>query len=111
MVSSTGADAQAPDGDDAIFTTYLRAKRAADDTVRARTALDWTIVRPGHLTDDPGTGKVEIADETLRGSIPRADVAAALLAVLDTPSTAGQTFEVIGGEVPIGEAVAAHAGG
>ena len=107
VVSSTGADANAPDGDDPVFTTYLRAKGAADDSVRARSALDWTIVRPGHLTDEPGTGRVEIADETLRGSIPREDVAAVLLALVDTPGTAGQTLEVIGGEAPIGKAVTA----
>ena len=108
VVSSTGADANAPDGDDPVFTTYLRAKGAADDSIRARSALDWTIVRPGHLTDDAGTGKVEIADATLRGSIPREDVAAVLLALVDTPGTAGQTLEVIGGQAPIGEAVAAR---
>lgn len=109
VVSSTGADAHAPDGDDPIFTTYLRAKGAADDSVRARAALDWTIVRPGHLTDDPGSGMVEIADETLHGTVPRADVATVLLALLDTPDTADQTIEVIGGEAPIGEALAARA--
>ena len=108
MVSSTGADANAPEGDDPVFTTYLRAKGAADDNIRVRAALEWTIVRPGHLTDDPGTGTVEIADGTLRGSIPREDVAAVLLALLDAPGTAGQTLEVIGGEAPIGEAVAAR---
>jgi nucleoside-diphosphate-sugar epimerase len=105
MVSSTGADANATDVRDPVFTAYLRAKGAADDNVRARAALDATIVRPGHLTNDPGTGRVEIAKQTLRGSIPREDVAAVLLAVLDTPSTAGQTFEVISGDTPITEAV------
>lgn len=101
MVSSTGADANAENGRDEVFTAYLRAKGAADDNVRAREALDTTIVRPGHLTDDTGTGLVQIAEQTLRGSIPRADVAAVLLAVLDAPSTAGQTFEVISGDTPI----------
>ena len=105
MISATGADADAPDGRDAVFTAYLRAKGAADDTIRSRAALDWTIVRPGHLTNDQGTGQVTIAEETLRGSIPREDVAAVLLAVLDTPGTAGQTFEVISGDTPISEAV------
>jgi uncharacterized protein YbjT (DUF2867 family) len=105
MISSTGADANATDGRDAVFTAYLRAKGAADDSIRSRSALDWTIVRPGHLTNDQGTGQVTIAEETLRGSIPRVDVAAVLLAVLDIPGTAGQTFEVISGDTPIAEAV------
>jgi uncharacterized protein YbjT (DUF2867 family) len=106
MISSMGADAEAPDDvGDPVFVAYLRAKGAADDYVRARKALDSTIVRPGLLTNDPGTGRVQIAEVTGRGSIPRADVAAVLLAVLDTPGTAGQTFEVISGDTPIAEAV------
>jgi uncharacterized protein YbjT (DUF2867 family) len=105
MVSSTGADANAPHTGDEVFTAYLRAKGAADDNVRARELLDTTIVRPGHLTNEPGTGHVTIAAHTGRGDIPREDVAAVLLAVLDTPATAGQTFEVIGGNTPIAEAV------
>jgi hypothetical protein len=62
-------------------------------------------VRPGRLTDEPGTGKVSVAESTGRGSIPRADVAAVLLAVLDSPEAAGRTFEVIGGITPIAEAL------
>jgi uncharacterized protein YbjT (DUF2867 family) len=108
MISSMGADAEAPDGaGDPVFVAYLRAKGAADDNVRARNALESTIVRPGHLTNDPGTGRVLIGEETGRGSIPREDVAAVLLAVLDAPGTAGQTFEVISGDTSISEAVTA----
>jgi uncharacterized protein YbjT (DUF2867 family) len=106
MISSLGADAEAPDSaGDSVFVAYLRAKGAADDNVRAREALDSTIVRPGHLINDRGTGRVTIADSTGSGNVPREDVAAVLLAVLDTPGTAGQTFEVISGNSPIGEAV------
>lgn len=102
MISSMGADAEAPDdAGDPVFVAYLRAKGAADDDVRARKALDSTIVRPGLLTNDPGTGRVAIAGQTGRGSIPREDVAAVLLAVLDAPETGGQTFEVISGDTPI----------
>ena len=108
MISSMGADAEAPDdAGDPVFVAYLRAKGAADDNVRARKALDSTIVRPGHLTNDPGTGRVTIADDTGHGNIPRADVAAVLLAVLDEPGTAGHTFEVISGDTSIAGAVAA----
>jgi uncharacterized protein YbjT (DUF2867 family) len=105
MISSTGADADAKDGPDEVFTAYLRAKGAADDNVRARPALQTTIVRPGRLTDEPGTGRVTIANRTQRGAIPRADVAAVLLAVLDTPGTGGRTFEVVSGDTPITAAV------
>ncbi len=108
MISSMGADAEAPDdAGDPVFVAYLRAKGAADDNVLVRKALTSTIVRPGHLTNDPGTGRVTIADDTGHGSIPREDVAAVLLAVLDTPGTGGQTFEVISGDTPIADAVAA----
>lgn len=106
MVSSINADAEAPDdAGDPVFVAYLRAKGAADENVLARKALDPTIVRPGLLTNDPGTGLVTIADETGHGSIPREDVAAVLLAVLDQPGTAGQTFQLISGDTPIMEAV------
>jgi uncharacterized protein YbjT (DUF2867 family) len=106
MISSMGADAEAPDDvGDPVFVAYLRAKGAADDNVRARAALDSTIVRPGLLTNDPGTGRVQIAADTGRGSIPRADVAAVMLAVLDTEGSAGKTFEVIAGDTPISDAV------
>jgi uncharacterized protein YbjT (DUF2867 family) len=105
MISGIGADANAPHTRDEVFTAYLRAKGAADDNVLARKGLDTTIVRPGHLTNDSGTGRVTVAIHTDRGDIPREDVAAVLLAVLDTPSTAGQTFELISGETPIAEAL------
>jgi uncharacterized protein YbjT (DUF2867 family) len=106
MISAIGADAEAPDNaGDPVFVAYLRAKGAADDNVRVRRALASTIVRPGHLVNDPGTGRVTIANDTGRGNIPRADVAAVLLAVLDEPSSAGQTFELISGDTPIAEAV------
>jgi uncharacterized protein YbjT (DUF2867 family) len=106
MISSMGADAEAPDdAGDPVFVAYLRAKGAADDNVGARRALDSTIVRPGHLTNDPGTGRVTIADDTGHGNIPREDVAAVLLAVLDDPSTAGHTFELTSGDTPIKDAV------
>lgn len=106
MVSSMGADVEAPDDiGDPVFVAYLRAKGHADDVIRARKDLDATVVRPGHLTNDPGTGRVELADQVGRGDIPREDVAKVLLAVLDTAATAGRTFEVISGETPIDEAL------
>lgn len=106
MVSAIGADVEAPDDiGDPVFVAYLRAKGAADEAIRSRDGLDATVVRPGHLTNDPGMGRVEISDQTGHGDIPREDVAAVLLAVLDTPATAGRTFEVISGETPIADAL------
>lgn len=108
VVSSMGAD---PDhAGDEVFDVYLRAKGAADADVRSRAALDWTILRPGMLTNDAGTGQVLLAASTGRGPVPRDDVAAALVELLDTPATAGLTLELISGNVPLAVAVKDIAG-
>jgi uncharacterized protein YbjT (DUF2867 family) len=104
IVSSMGANADAP-GDD-TFSVYLRAKGRADDAVRA-SGLDWTVVRPGGLTNNPGTGSVKLGEKISRGQVPRDDVAAVLAAVLDSPNMVGRTVDLIGGDTPISEAVAA----
>ncbi|GAO09399.1 NAD(P)H-binding protein [Streptomyces lydicamycinicus] len=109
VVSSMGADREPPEGTDPVFAAYLRAKGAADADVRARAGLDWTILRPGRLTNDPGTGLVALADTTGRSEVARDDVAAALVALLDEPATIGRTLELIGGEVPVEDAVRAVA--
>jgi uncharacterized protein YbjT (DUF2867 family) len=103
IVSSMGAD-KPPAGGVEGFGAYLQAKFEADEAVRA-SGLDYTVVRPGGLTDDPGTGLVQIAEDTGRGQIPRADVAAVFVACLDTPSTIGQSFDLISGTTPIPDAL------
>jgi len=102
MVSAMGA-ADPPEGDD-TFQVYLRAKARADDELRG-SGLEYTVVRPGMLTDDPPTGRVSIAERLERGAIPRADVAAVLLAVLDDDATIGRTFDLVGGEDEIAAAL------
>ena len=67
--------------------------------------LDATVVRPGGLTNDPGTGRVWLGESVPRGQVPRDDVAAVLAAVLDSPSTIGRTVDLISGDTPIAEAV------
>ncbi|AYG81112.1 putative sugar epimerase YhfK [Streptomyces hundungensis] len=108
IVSSMGADS-AHRGDE-VFDDYLRAKGAADDAVRSRTGLDWTVLRPGMLTDDAGKGLVTLAASTGRGTIPRDDVAAVLAELVDTPATAGLTLELISGSTPVTVAVKGVAG-
>ncbi|GGO53252.1 SDR family oxidoreductase [Streptomyces lasiicapitis] len=108
VVSSMGADPHHP-GDE-IFDAYLRAKGEADAYVRGRAALDWTVLRPGMLTDDAGTGLVRLEASTGRGPIPRDDVAAALAELLETPATAGLTLELISGSTPVSVAVKSVAG-
>jgi uncharacterized protein YbjT (DUF2867 family) len=107
MVSSIGAHDPAAGGE--AMRPYLEAKAAADAALVERD-LDFTIVRPGGLTDDPGTGMVELTTELgHRGPIPRDDVAAVLLAVLDDPETIGLTFEAFAGDQPVEVAVRALA--
>jgi nucleoside-diphosphate-sugar epimerase len=110
IVSSMGATLEPPPGTDPVFAVYLRAKAAADAAISSRTGLDWTILRPGTLTNDPGTGRVHLAARTGPGSVPRDDVAAVLAELLDTPSTAGLTLELISGNTPIPVAVKNIAG-
>jgi uncharacterized protein YbjT (DUF2867 family) len=106
-VSAYGADDYDPNSTE-VFQSYLRAKAEADAAIRARD-LDWTIVRPGGLTNTPGTGRVALGDPVGRRSISREDVAAVLLHVLDLSSTSGRQFQVVGGATPIGDALAALA--
>ncbi len=105
MVSAMRVDDADPDSDDA-YQVYLRAKAAADADLRTRD-LDWTVVRPGRLTDESATGLVQLGSTVERGEIPRDDVAAVLHAVLRTPAGIGKQFELVGGETPVDEAVAA----
>ena len=97
---------QAPD--DGGFGTYLRAKGLADQKL-TESGLAFTIIRPGGLTDEPGTGLITAASRLDRGEIPRADVAATIAAILASPSTVGTTFDLLSGETPIAGAIAALA--
>ncbi|WP_329022115.1 NAD(P)H-binding protein [Streptomyces sp. NBC_00690] len=108
IVSSMGADS-AHQGNE-VFDAYLRAKGAADDDVRARPRLAWTILRPGMLTNDAGTGLVALKASTGRGPVPRDDVAAVLAELVETPAAAGLTLELISGSVPVVVAVKDIAG-
>jgi uncharacterized protein YbjT (DUF2867 family) len=104
QVSSTGVDRIDELDPDDTFTVYLRAKKAAEDDLRSRD-LDWTILRPGSLTNDPGTGLVLLADKVPRGNVPRDDVAAVLAGLCDTPAAIGRTLELISGNTPIADAL------
>ena len=108
IVSSIGAE-DPPDGDD-VFSVYLRAKAEADAALSASDRA-WTIVRPGSLDNEPGTGRVRLTAQPARGDVSREDVAAALEAILHEPRSAGRTLYVVGGEDPIAEALAAAIGG
>jgi uncharacterized protein YbjT (DUF2867 family) len=102
IVSSIGADD--PSGGSEAMRPYLEAKAEADAAV-AESGLDWTIVRPGVLTNEPGTARVAVGERLERAEVTRDDVAAVLVGVLDEPGTVGRTFVVVNGEVPIPDAL------
>jgi nucleoside-diphosphate-sugar epimerase len=110
LVSSMGVDSVAggarPEGMDEVFTVYLQAKLAAEEDLLARPGLSTTVLRPGGLTDDPGTGRVTAGRHVDRGSVPRDDVAAVLVALLDAGRD-GAVVELVSGNTSVEEAVAA----
>ncbi|MCB7136183.1 SDR family oxidoreductase [Cellulosimicrobium marinum] len=124
LVSSQGVDAaradERPDDMDDVFWAYLRAKAAAEDDVRAREALRWTVLRPGRLTDDPGVGLVALApageDDRPRGKrrkagrareeVSRDDVAQVVAALVHEPRSAGLVLDLVGGDRPVDDALA-----
>ena len=103
VISAINTDRFDPASDD-VFQLYLRAKSEADASVRGRD-LDWTIVRPGSLTNDPGTGRILAGSSVAGGSIPRADVAATIAAVLETGAASRTQFELVSGDAPIDRAL------
>ncbi len=108
LVSSTGVDDPPRPGTDEVWAAYLTAKKAAEEAIR-ESGLDWTILRPGSLTDEPGTGRVLLAPPPVgRGDVTRDDTAAVLVALLDTPATAGRILELRAGDAGVSDAVKAY---
>jgi uncharacterized protein YbjT (DUF2867 family) len=105
QVSSMGAGTPPRPGTDEVWAAYITAKTAAEEDLRARD-LDWTILRPGGLTEAPATGQIRLGPPPLpAGTVPRADVAAVIATLLDEPGTRHQTLELTGGDTPVAAAV------
>jgi nucleoside-diphosphate-sugar epimerase len=103
MLSSIGAGD--PEGGSEAMRPYLRAKARADERLR-ESGLDYTIIRPGTLTDEKGTGRIRAAESFgYHGEIPRDDVAATFVAALEAGNLSGETFEILSGDTPIEEAL------
>jgi uncharacterized protein YbjT (DUF2867 family) len=102
MVSSMGAGS--PERASEAMRPYIEAKAEADERL-ASSGLDHTIVRPGRLTDAPGTGRIRVGLDIGAGEVTRDDVAATLLAVLDADNTIGETFDLLEGDTPVEDAV------
>lgn len=108
LISSTGVDAEPDPQAGEVWAAYIRAKKAAEEAVRADDRLDATILRPGRLTDDPGTGTVLLAPPPVeRDDVTRDDTAVVLAALLAAPHTVRTTLELRGGGTAIADAVAA----
>ena len=103
IVSSVGAES--PPDDDDVFSVYLRAKAEADAAVMA-SDRDWTVLRPGPLTDDPGMGGVHLGTDPFRDAVTRDDVAAVLVSLIDEPRSAGLILYLANGDEPVDEALA-----
>jgi uncharacterized protein YbjT (DUF2867 family) len=105
QVSAINVDEPVDEDASPVWKAYVEAKRDADAALR-ESGLDWTILRPGRLTDGPGTGRIELGDVP-RGEVPRADVAETVVAVLDHAASAGHQWNVVGGDLDVRDAVAA----
>ena len=102
MLSSMGADNPSIGGE---LEDYLKAKGNADDYLQ-KSGLAYTIVRPGALTNEEGSGKIQLKEKLEeQESISRANVARTLVEVLENDVKQNQVFEILDGETPIEKAV------
>lgn len=106
QVSAINVDEPVPADTGEVWKAYVEAKRDADIALRD-SDLEWTILRPGGLTDEPATGRVKLAPKLGRDTIPRADVAAVIAAVIDDEATVGKQWELVSGDATVDEAIAA----
>lgn len=104
QISAIGADDPLKPDTDPVWKAYIEAKRDADISLRA-SGLEWTIIRPGPLTNDPATGMVTLSEHAGRGEVTREDVALVVVAAIDAPSSIGKQWELRGGNTPIRDAV------
>ncbi|QCB50346.1 NAD-dependent epimerase/dehydratase family protein [Rhodococcus sp. PAMC28707] len=106
QISSFGAGEPVADDAEDSWKAYMAAKTAAEEDLKARTKLDWTILRPGGLTDEDATAHIALSEPPLeRGTVPRGDVAKVIAALLETPSTIGKTLMLTSGGVRLEDAL------
>ena len=105
QISAISVDEPLPDDTEGAWKVYVEAKRDADIALR-ESDLDWTIIRPGGLTDDAPTGEIQLGEKVERAQIPRADVAALIATTLDEPATINRQWEVVSGSDSIDDAIA-----
>ena len=104
MISYCGAGPDHGVDPENPFFAYAQAKAAADEHLRA-SDLDWTVLGPSGLTDEPASGSIDVGREG-SGQVARGNVAHVLAACLATPATIGRTIEFHEGATPIVDALA-----
>jgi uncharacterized protein YbjT (DUF2867 family) len=104
QVSAIGVDEPVAEDADPVWAAYVEAKRDADARL-TQSGLDWTILRPGGLTMEEGTGLVRLGETVPRGSISREDVAAVIVASLHDDRTIGRSWELVAGDTAIADAI------
>ena len=109
QISAINVDDPLPEDTDEVWRAYVEAKRDADQALRA-SDLDWTILRPGRLTDDAPTGRVSLGPDVPRGEVPRADVAAVVTAMLGDERATGQQWNLVAGDLPVDQAITQASG-
>ena len=108
MISAIGAD---PNSQSERIQHYLRAKGVADGRLR-NSSLDYTILAPGSLIDEPGNGRIQAAENLgFHGYLPREDLATAIVETLRNHLTIGKTIQLVSGSEKIKPALAAVVGG
>jgi uncharacterized protein YbjT (DUF2867 family) len=104
QISAISVDDPLPEDTAPVWKAYVEAKRDSDAALRA-SVLDWTILRPGRLTDEAPTGLVDLGETVARSDVPRADVAEVVATVLDDPRTSHRQWNLVGGLISVDEAV------
>ncbi|MGA8256326.1 MAG: SDR family oxidoreductase [Nocardioides sp.] len=104
QISAIGVDEPVPSDTSPVWKAYVEAKRDSDAALRD-SGLEWTIIRPGRLTDETATGLVALGPDVAAGDVTRADVAAVLAAVLDADGTIGRQYNLVGGTTEVADAV------
>ncbi|GAE93168.1 oxidoreductase ylbE [Gracilibacillus boraciitolerans JCM 21714] len=104
MVSSFDTSREAIQSAPDAFAPYIVAKHYADEWLRA-SDLDYTIVHPGGLTNNPGKNQVQLGEKVDRGEIPREDVARVIIAALENNATIGKAFKAVEGNAFVEDAI------
>ncbi|WP_075928329.1 NAD(P)H-binding protein [Nocardiopsis sp. CNR-923] len=107
QISAVNVDEPVPERRRGLGRLRRGQARRRRDLRERHLELDWTILRPGRLTDEPGTGLVALGPDVERAEVTRDDVASVVVALLDEPGTVGRTLNLVNGETPVVDAVRA----